>query len=153
MGRLCGSFLLAALLTGTLPTEAESQTSASSQEEALAINLADVDWGPPGNTPRFPQGVRTKQLGIDPDNGGPTYYAKFPAGSHFDLHWHTHAEHVAVMSGTVTIVLGEEAHTLSTGGFIVIPAKMNHSWDVSVGGEDAVILVRRRGPADFHFVD
>ena len=89
MGRLCGSVLLAALLTGTLRTEAESQTSASSQEEALAINLADVDWGPPGNTPRFPQGVRTKQLGIDPDNGGPTYYAKFPAGSHFDLHLHT----------------------------------------------------------------
>ncbi|MEC7845986.1 MAG: cupin domain-containing protein, partial [Gemmatimonadota bacterium] len=112
-----------------------------------------VAWGPPGNTPRFPQGVRTAQLGVDPDNGGPTYYALFPAGSHFDLHWHTHAEHVAVMSGEVTIVLGEETYSLSTGGYIVIPAKMNHSWDVPSGGADAVILVRRRGPADFNFVE
>jgi len=57
------------------------------------------------------------------------------------------------MSGTVTIVLGEETHSLSTGGFIVNPAKMNHSWDVPAGGDDAVILVRRRGPADFNFVE
>ncbi len=147
------SVFVAALLTGILLTEAESQAAAPSQEEAVAINLADVDWGPPGNTPRFPRGVRTAQLGVDPDSGGPTYYAKFPAGSHFDLHWHTHAEHVAVMSGEVTIVLGEETHTLSTGGFIVIPAIMNHSWVVPADGADSVILVRRLGPADFHFVE
>ena len=152
-GRLSWGILLAVLLTGTLPSEGESQTPTTSPDEPLAINLDEVAWGPPGNTPRFPQGVRTAQLGVDPDNGGPTYYALFPAGSHFDLHWHTHAEHVAVMSGEVTIVLGEETYSLSTGGYIVIPAKMNHSWDVPSGGADAVILVRRRGPADFNFVE
>ena len=81
------------------------------------------------------------------------HYAKFPAGSHFDLHWHTHTEYVAVVSGNDTIVLGEETHSLSTGSYIVIPARMNHSWDVPRGGEDSVILVRRRGPADFNFVE
>ena len=35
---------------------------------------------------------------------------------------------------------------------MVIPERMPHSWDVPAGA-DAVVLVRRRGPADFHFVD
>jgi quercetin dioxygenase-like cupin family protein len=145
--------VLAAILVSVLPALAEPRAAEPAGERPLALNLADVDWGPPGDRPRYPQGVRTAQMAVDPLTGGPTYFAKFPAGSHFDLHWHTHVEHVAVMSGEVTLVLGDETHSVSAGGFIVIPAKMNHSWDVPAGGEDAVILVRRGGPADFHFVD
>ena len=77
----------------------------------------------------------------------------FPAGSHFDLHWHTFDEYVAVVKGPVVIELGEETYTMEAGGYIVIPGKMNHSWDVPAGGEDEIILVRRAGPADFHFVE
>jgi quercetin dioxygenase-like cupin family protein len=58
-----------------------------------------------------------------------------------------------VVHGTVTIVLGDQSHSVSTGSYIVIPGKLNHSWDVPEGTEDAVIVVRRGGPADFHFVD
>jgi len=75
----------------------------------------------------------------------------FPAGSHFDLHWHSYDEHVVVVKGQVTIVLGEEAHDLKTGSYVIIPGKLNHSWDVPADGE-VIILVRRVGPADFHFV-
>jgi len=151
--RLVRTALLALLLTGVLRSESESQAPATSQDEALAINLEDVNWGPPGTRDRFPRGVRTAQLGIDPDTGGPSYYAKFPTGSHFDLHWHSHTEYVAVVQGEVTIVLGDKTHALATGSYVVIPGGMNHSWDVPAGGDDAVILVRRRGPADFHFVE
>ena len=151
--RLFRSTLLGVLVTVALHADAKSQAPATAPDEPLAINLDEVAWGPPGNAPRFPQGVRTAQLGIDPDNGGPTYYAMFPAGSHFDLHWHTHTEYVAVLGGNVTLVLGEETHSLSPGSYVVIPARMNHSWDVPSGGADAVILVRRRGPADFNFVE
>lgn len=122
-------------------------------EDPLVIDHRDAAWGPPGTTPRFPMGVQTAQLGIDPENGGPTYLARFPAGSHFDLHWHTNAEHVVVLQGPLTIVLGDETHALSSGSYVVIPEGMPHSWDVPGGGEAAVILVRRRGPADFNFVD
>ena len=145
--------LLAVLMTVLLHSEAKSQAPAPTPDNPLVINLDDIEWGPPGNTPRFAQGTQTAQLGTDPDNGGPIYYAKFPAGSHFDLHWHSHTEYVAVLSGNVTFVLGEETHSLSPGSYVVIPARMNHSWDVPPGGEDSVILVRRRGPADFNFVD
>jgi quercetin dioxygenase-like cupin family protein len=123
-----------------------------SQEQALVTNLEDVDWGPPGGGNGAPVGVQTAQQGIDPNTKGVTYFAKFPAESHFDLHWHTHNEFVAVMSGKVTLVLGDQTHSLETGSYIVIPGKMNHSWDVPAGA-DVVILVRRAGSADFHFVE
>ncbi|MDH3208445.1 MAG: cupin domain-containing protein [Gemmatimonadota bacterium] len=141
--------VFAVVCVGVFP----SATAAQSQTEApFVINYQDAQWGPPGNTPRFPEGVQTAQLGVDPDNGGPIYLARFPTGSNFDLHWHTHAEYVVVVQGRVTIVLGEETHALRPGSYVVIPERMPHSWDVPAG-EDAVILVRRRGPADFHFVD
>ncbi len=115
-------------------------------------NLDSANWGPPGGGNGVPVGVRTASLGVDPANGGVSYYARFPSGSHFDLHWHTHDEFVAVLQGRVTLVLGEQSHDLFPGSYSVIPGSINHSWDVPVG-EDVIILVRRSGPADFHFVE
>ncbi|MBT3530208.1 MAG: cupin domain-containing protein [Gammaproteobacteria bacterium] len=128
----------------------------SAQESTLqpsAKNLSDIQWGEAGGGNGFPVGVRSARQVTDPATGGFTYYALFPAGSHFDLHWHTHNEHVVVVQGTVTIVLDDTPHTVSTGGYIVLPGKLNHSWDVPAGGEDVIIVVRREGPADFHFVE
>jgi quercetin dioxygenase-like cupin family protein len=151
LNRLFCCTFVSALLVSALPVEGEAQAPASQEEQPLVVNFEDADWGEPGFAEGFPQGVQSARLGIGPENGGPTYFAKFPAGSHFDLHWHTHAEYVVVVSGEVTIVLGEQSHSLLPGSYIVIPARMNHSWDVP-GEDDSVILVRRRGPADFNFV-
>ncbi len=129
-----------------------AEESSVSMLEPLAIDLSEIDWGPAGGGNGFPVGVRSARQGIDPVTGGITYYAKFPAGSHFDLHWHTHDEFVVVVQGSVTIVLGEQSHRVSSGGYIVIPGKLSHSWDVPTG-EEAVIIVRRGGPADFNFVE
>ena len=131
----------------------QAEESPSSKYDPLAIPLSDIQWGQPGGGNGFPVGVQSARQGTDPVTGGITYYAKFPAGSHFDMHWHTHDEFVVVVQGSVTIVLGDESHAVSTGSYIVIPGKLNHSWDVPEGGEDAVIVVRRGGPADFHFLD
>jgi len=131
----------------------QAEESPASEYDPVAIPLANIQWGPPGGGNGAPVGVQTARQGTDSATGGITYYAKFPAGSHFDTHWHTHDEFVVVVQGTVTIVLGDESHSVSTGSYIIIPGKLNHSWDVPVGGEDAVIVVRRGGPADFHFLD
>ena len=121
--------------------------------EPLATDLNDIPWGAPGGGNGFPVGVRTARQGVDPDTGGITYYAMFPAGSHFDLHWHSHDEYVVVVAGELFIQLGEQTHSLSVGSYVVIPGKLPHSWFVPAGEKDAVILVRRAGPADFHFVE
>jgi len=118
-----------------------------------AVTLDSIEWGPPGGGNGYPVGVRSAQQGIDALTGGITYYALFPSGSHFDLHWHTHDEFVVVVQGTVTIELNGQTRTLGVGSYVVIPGKMQHSWDVPIAsGEDAIILVRRGGPADFNFV-
>ena len=144
------STLVAGLILSLVPLASLAQDS-SFETQALTVNLADISWGPPGGGNGVPVGVRTARVGIDPATGGVTYYAKFPACSHFDLHWHTHDEFVVVVQGAVTIELGAETHSLRLGSYIVIPGKMNHSWDVPEG-DDVVILVRRAGPADFNFV-
>jgi len=145
-------FLTLVLLAAWAAAAPADVTAQEPTEAPFVINFRDAEWGPPGTTPRFPRGVQTAQLGVDSDNGGPIYLARFPTGSHFDLHWHTNAEYVVVLQGRVTIVLGDETHELSPGSYVVIPEGMHHSWDVPAG-EDGVILVRRRGPADFNFVD
>ena len=129
------------------------ETYAEPQTKPLAINLDEIEWGPPGGGNGSPLGLRTSRQGVDPTTGGPTYYAMFPAGTHFDLHWHTYDEHVVVVKGELTIELGDEVHELTTGSYIVIPGRLNHSWDIPPGGTEAVILVRRTGPADFHYVN
>jgi len=88
----------------------------------------------------------------NPNTGGISYYAKFPAGGFFDLHWHTHDEYVVLISGEVTISLDKEVYDLKPGAFIVIPGGIPHYWDVPDTGE-VIILVKRDGPPDFHFVD
>ncbi len=141
------------LLSGYLMTLLSFNASAT--EEHIIdkiVNLDDVAWGPARGGDGFPIGVRTAQLQIDPSTGGITYYALFPAGSTFDLHWHTHDEFVVVARGVLQIVLGDEAHTVKAGGYIVIPGSVIHQWSVQENAEDAIILVRRAGPADFHFV-
>lgn len=120
--------------------------------EPTVINIGEVEWSTPGYRPCFPQGVQTKQLGADPENSGPSYFARFPAGSQFEIHWHTHSEYVVVVSGTGAIILADKRHTISPGSYVVIPGKVSHSWHVTPGGSPLFIHVRRTGPADFNFV-
>jgi len=54
--------------------------------------LQDIEWGLPGGGNGLPVGVRTALMGFDPVTDGKTCYALFPAGSRFELNWHTHDE-------------------------------------------------------------
>jgi len=136
----------------TLFLSATTLYAAEDKTAPLAINLDELQWGPQGGGNGSPLGLRTARQGVDPITGGVTYFAMFPAGTHFDLHWHTHDEFVSVQKGSVVLELGEETFTLNAGAYIIIPGNMNHSWDVPSQGE-VVILVRRAGPADRTYVE
>ena len=116
------------------------------------FRLDTVTWSPPYDGPLgYPKGAQRSSLGIDSVTGGETYYARFPAGSRFELHWHSHAEYAVVLRGTVTHTLGQVTQRLSAGDYVVIPPKTNHGWVADAGG-DVFLLIRRDGPADFNFV-
>ena len=134
-----------------IQTQPSGSTGIGAQSP-LVINWKTADWGPPTNRPRFPTGLRNAPITTDLATGGVTYLARFPAGSRFELHWHTYTETVVVLDGTVDIVMEGVRHTAGEGSYILIPGLAHHTWEVPDQG-DVVLLARRDGPADFHFVD
>lgn len=135
------------------PLHGQNDRKAATDSQSAAFSLATALWSEPYNGPLgFPKGAQRATLSIDSTTGGETYYAHFPAGSRFQLHWHAYPEYVVVLRGTVTHTLGPDRRTLSPGDYVVIPAKVNHGWEVPANGGDAFLLIRRSGPADFNFV-
>ena len=78
--------LLTLLAAVASPAERNGR-EVSSQDESLVFSPESVEWSPGRGTPGFVKGAKKASLGFDPKSGGETYYAKFPAGSHFELHW------------------------------------------------------------------
>jgi mannose-6-phosphate isomerase-like protein (cupin superfamily) len=134
-------------VSGGLANEGQSSGLAP-----LVLDWQDAAWGPPTNRPGFPLGIQNAPIATDPETGGPTYLARFPAGSRFEAYWHTYTETVVVLEGTVDIVLDGQRRTADEGSYIIIPGKVHHEWHVP-DDADVVLLARRDGPADFHFVE
>jgi quercetin dioxygenase-like cupin family protein len=146
--------VLVASLFATAACQAErSERKATSGPAAPVFRLETAAWSAPYDGPLgYPKGAQRASLSIDPVSGGETYYARFPAGSRFELHWHSHAEYAVVLRGKVTHTLGTQSTSLTAGDYVIIPAKTNHAWQVDASG-DAFLLMRRDGPADFNFVE
>ena len=149
------SALRIAVLGVLLATEGGS--AQQSKQDAIyaktLFRLETAQWSEPYNGPLgYPKGAQRTSLGVDSRTGGETYYARFPAGSHFALHWHAHAEYAVVLRGKVTHIIGTERYPLQVGDYVVIPPKVNHAWEADAGG-DVYLLIRRDGPADFNFVE
>ena len=75
-----------------LERQAAEAEAAESQEvehglTPLVLEWESADWGPPTSRPGFPAGLRNAPVATDPATGGPTYFARFPAGSEFAMHW------------------------------------------------------------------
>ena len=121
--------------------------------DSTLFRLESAQWSEPYNGPLgYPKGARRASLGTDSRTGGETYYAHFPAGSRFALHWHANTEYAVVLRGKVTHIVGKERQSLGVGDYVVIPPKTAHGWEADASG-DVFLLIRRDGPADFNFVN
>jgi quercetin dioxygenase-like cupin family protein len=121
-----------------------------STEELLGADLASAKWMPAA-APGIPPGAQLALIGVDPASGGATGYAKFPAGYHLPLHWHSHAEYATLLSGSGSLTADGKQFALSPGTYVVIPAKVQHELRCAAGAE-CVLLTRRAGPTDYNFV-
>ena len=121
-----------------------------STEEALVAHVAGAKWAPP-KAPEVPPGALASPIAVDPGTGGSIGYAKFPPGYAFPAHWHSAAEYTVLISGKLTFVVDGKSSDLMPGSYIVIPAKSVHQATCAAGAE-CVLLTRRGGPADYHFV-
>lgn len=141
-------FLLSLLIYfGSLPVNAAD----------AILSIDDIDWGAAGGGGGFPVGVRTQLVATDKSTQGITYYAWFPEGSNFDMHWHSFDEYAVVLQGNVFLNLAGKELSLEAGAYVEILGKINHAWNVPAGKDgssnNVILLVRRAGPADFHFVE
>ena len=137
----------AVLLAGIARADAPKPPSS---EEALVTHVAEAKWSAPKN-PDIPPGVMSAPIAVDPSNGAPIGYAKFPAGYVFPMHWHSFNEYSTLISGKLDFTLDGKTHTLVPGSYIVIPAKAKHKAACQAGSE-CILVTRRAGPVDYNFV-
>ena len=132
-----------ALVPLLLAGAAEAQTAAPA-----------VKWGPA--PPFFPAGARFAVLQGDPGQPGVyTVRLEMPAGYTIRPHTHPTDEHVTVVSGSLTLGMGDAvdtktATTLPAGGFITAKA-LAHHWAMAKGV--TVVQVHGEGPFAINYIN
>jgi hypothetical protein len=124
------------------------------QSSHVVVPADKVQWGPA--PPVFPAGAQMAVLEGNPgEKGSITLRLKFPANYNIAAHWHSMTERVTVMSGAFHIGMGDKldrykSELLKPGGFVSLPAKMNHfAWT----SETTVVQISLEGPFDIFYVN
>jgi quercetin dioxygenase-like cupin family protein len=130
--------------------------SAQSDFHVIAA-LRDAQWGPA--PPMLPAGAQITVLAGNPMQAVPyTIRLKFPAHYAIPAHSHSTDENVVVVSGALTLGMGEKLSTndarnktLTTGGFALMPAGMNHYAYTTT--QETTIVLYGQGPVEFKYVN
>jgi hypothetical protein len=140
------SILISATVSGAVPAWAA--------DEHHIVTPETMRWqaAPPG----LPKGSTITVLSGDPGKEGVFILrAKLPPGYMVPPHWHSTAENVTVISGTMHMGMGDtpdktKAHAIPAGGFVSLPAKSRHYvWN----DVETVIQVTAMGPFDINYVN
>jgi quercetin dioxygenase-like cupin family protein len=127
---------------------------AGSAASADVNNPARIKWG--AAPAALPKGAQLAVLSGDPSKEGMfTIRLKFPAGYQVMPHHHPTDELVTVMSGQVSRGMGDTFNrgkmvTMVQGGYVVMPAGMNHY--VSTRG-GAIVQITSHGPFEVVYVN
>jgi hypothetical protein len=122
--------------------------------DELFINKGDIKWG--ATPPSFPKGAKLAVLFGDPGKPGPfTLRLLTPSGYKIPPHFHSQAEHLTIVSGTLYVGMGDtwdqsHAHALSAGGYHYLPAKAHHYAFTKVA---TVVQVNGEGPFDIVYLN
>jgi quercetin dioxygenase-like cupin family protein len=123
-------------------------------QEQVIQQLSETQWGPA--PPMLPPGAEIAVLSGNPmGDSAYTLRLKFPANYKIAAHSHPTDEHVTVLSGSLTVGMGDKldekgGKALTVGGFALMPAHMNH---YAYTKEETVILLHGQGPVEFIYVN
>jgi hypothetical protein len=124
------------------------------QSAHVLVPADKVQWGPA--PPHLPAGAQIAVLEGNPaEKGALTLRLRFPANYSIPPHWHSMAERVTVLSGGLNVGMGDKldrraSQTLEPGGFVSLPAKMNHFAWTAV---PTVVQICLEGPFDIFYVN
>jgi uncharacterized RmlC-like cupin family protein len=123
-------------------------------DQMIVAHPGTLKWGDAPNV--LPAGAQLAVITGDPGKPG-TYVirVKVPAGYEIPAHWHSTAENLTVISGSVHVGMGPKldksnSTKLEAGSFVYLPPKMNHFLWASV---PAVFQIHAEGPFDIVYVD
>jgi quercetin dioxygenase-like cupin family protein len=129
------------------------------QAQSMGVVQApkDAKWGPA--PPVLPAGAQIAIVSGDPGKNAPyTVRLKFPAHYTIPAHSHPTDENVAVVSGVLTLGMGDKLDkqatgnaTLGPGAYALAPQGMNHY--AFTGAQETTILLYGTGPVEFKYVD
>lgn len=106
--------------------------------------------------PGLPAGAKVAVVAGDPTQAAPfTIRAQMPAGYRVPPHWHPTTENLTVLSGTVALGMGDTwdqaaMKELPTGGAVVMPADMRHSFLAKTA---TTIQIHGTGPFGINYVN
>jgi Domain of unknown function (DUF4437) len=142
------------LLTTALLLATSGTLLAQDHKAGHAIRADQLQWG--AVPPVLPKGAQMSVLSGDPGKTGPfTIRLKAPAGYKIPAHSHPTAERVTVISGDFHFGMGDKldeakAEKFGSGGFVDLPAKMNHYAFMST---DTVVQIDSEGPFAITYVN
>ena len=127
---------------------------AAQQSSHLLVSGPEIVWGDP--PPVFEKGASFSVISGDPGKAGLfVVRLKMPAGYKVAPHWHPTDEHVTVLSGTLSLGMGEKfdaatMKALPAGGYALLPAEMRH---YAMAKTAAEIQVHGMGPFALTYVN
>lgn len=144
-------------MTATFLCAAAAEISTAQTSHHVVEGLAEAKWGPA--PPVLPPGAKIAVLAGDPGKAVPyTVRLQFPAHYQIPAHSHPTDENVVVVSGQLSFGTGAklkkgagDTKTLSTGGYGLMPANMNHF--AYAGAETTTIVLYGLGPVEFKYVN
>lgn len=131
--------LFAALLTAWNAHAGEGAVSASPSDEDLA-------WAP---CPEFfPNGCEIAVLHGDPSEPNADIFFRIPGGYEIPAHWHSSAERMVLVSGSLDVSYeGQETTHLETGMYAYGPPEAVHE-GACVSEEPCVLMIAFEQPID-----
>jgi quercetin dioxygenase-like cupin family protein len=109
---------------------------------AKAIPATDLQWKDAGVA-----GVSSALVDGHMGKGASHFFLKYAAGFVAPLHHHTADHHVALVSGTLVLVIDGKEHRLTPGSYFVFKGKAKHAARCE-GSQDCVMFSDARAPWD-----
>jgi hypothetical protein len=128
--------------------------AADAMASDMYLNAADLKWG--DAPPVLPKGAKVAVLYGDPGKPGPfTIRLKVPGGYMIAPHYHSEAEQLTVISGTLFLGSGDtmekdKAHAVKAGGFHALSEKAHH---YAYTKSPTVVEIHSTGPFDINYLN
>jgi len=142
------------MITTALFLATTGSLMAQDPKSGHAMRADQLQWEA---APSFlPKGAQFAVLSGDPSKSGPfTIRLKAPAGYKIPAHNHPTAERVTVISGDFHFGMGDKldetkAERLGSGGFVDLPARMNHYAFMST---ETIVQIDSEGPFAITYAD